>query len=311
MALAMLRYLRGQKEKENPTSDAHALPTTTIPRDTHPAKPAATPAATPAKDASPDPTPQESAQATQQQAATAHPDPLGGRQEPPEAGAQRRRTSRCPDCKAAPLGTLDTPFAHEERLDDGRVKLASYVACAAPGCGYLAQWVRDPRTGRCAAVAVPDRLAERWCAVELCAALGTEPEPDDHNGCYVGEVRVAFAHVDWDGGAEQQQQQQQQAVAGEDLGYMLSAAVCEMLDDALEGRLEMGIFADGFGGGEETPEETGLVAPLCLRVVDDEPVSPRTVPAGFERGWFLSLGDETPESTESESPDSEIFARQV
>ncbi|ELQ41660.1 hypothetical protein OOU_Y34scaffold00261g10 [Pyricularia oryzae Y34] len=84
-----------------------------------------------------------------------------------------------------------------------------------------------------------------------------------------------------------------------------------MLDDALEGRLEMGIFADGFGGGEETPEETGLVAPLCLRVVDDEPVSPRTVPAGFERGWFLSLGDETPESTESESPDSEIFARQA
>lgn len=235
------------------------------------------------------------------------------KQEPSAAkqpAPKRRRTSRCPDCKAAPLGTLDTPFAHEERLDDGRVKLASYVACAAPGCGYLAQRVRDPRTGRCAAVAVPDRLAERWCAVELCAALGTEPEPDDHNGCYVGEVRVAFAHVDWDGGAEQQQQQQQ-AVAGEDLGYMLSAAVCEMLDDALEGRLEMGIFADGFGGGEETPEEAGLVAPLCLRVVDDEPVSPRTVPAGFERGWFLSLGDETPESTESESPDSEIFARQV
>ncbi|KAI6306879.1 hypothetical protein MCOR07_006785 [Pyricularia oryzae] len=204
------------------------------------------------------------------------------KQEPSAAkppAPKRRRTSRCPDCKAAPLGTLDTPFAHEERLDDGRVKLASYVA-------------------------------ERWCAVELCAALGTEPEPDDHNGCYVGEVRVAFAHVDWDGGAEQQHQQQQ-AVAGEDLGYMLSAAVCEMLDDALEGRLEMGIFADGFGGGEETPEEAGLVAPLCLRVVDDEPVSPRTVPAGFERGWFLSLGDETPESTESESPDSEIFARQV
>ncbi|KAI6553531.1 hypothetical protein MCOR03_007820 [Pyricularia oryzae] len=212
----MLRYLRGQKEKENPTSDA--LPTTTIPRDTHPAKPAATPAATPAKDASPDPTPQESAQATQQQAATAHPDHLGGRQEPPEAGAQRRQAA----------GPQAPPHQPLPRLQ---------------------------------------------------------------------------------GGAEQQQQQQ--AVAGEDLGYMLSAAVCEMLDDALEGRLEMGIFADGFGGGEETPEEAGLVAPLCLRVVDDEPVSPRTVPAGFERGWFLSLGDETPESTESESPDSEIFARQV
>ncbi|TLD26761.1 hypothetical protein PspLS_05133 [Pyricularia sp. CBS 133598] len=214
---------------------------------------------------------------------------------PKQPPAKRRRTS-CPDCKTAPLTTLNTPFSQEEKLEDGRVKLPSYLACA-DSCGYLAQRVRDPRTGKCTVVAVPDRLAERWCAVDLCVALGTEPGPEDYDGCYVGEVRVDFKEIDWDGAAEQ-------SVVAEDLGYMLSAAVCEMLDDALEGRLEMGIFADGFAAdGEETPEDVMPVAPLCLRVVEDEPVSPRTVPAGFER-MFISVRDETPESTSgSESSD--------
>ncbi|TLS29047.1 hypothetical protein PpBr36_01405 [Pyricularia pennisetigena] len=212
----------------------------------------------------------------------------------PPAAAKRRRTS-CPDCKTAALRTLDTVFSQEEKLDDGRVRLPGYVACAA-GCGYLAQRVRDPRTGRCAVVAVPDRLAERWCAVELCVALGREPAPDDFDGCYVGEVRVEFDEIDWEA-------VEPSVVVRDDLGYMLSAAVCEMLDDALEGRLEMGIFGGGLAADAEEPTEDTrpVVAPLCLRVVDEEPLSPRTVPAGFER-MALGLRDETPVSTSESEP---------
>ncbi|TLD12330.1 uncharacterized protein PgNI_03607 [Pyricularia grisea] len=221
---------------------------------------------------------------------------------PPPA---KRRCTSCPDCKTASLTTLDTPFAQEGRLKDGRVRLPGYVACAA-SCGYLGQRVRDPRTGKCGVVEVPDRLAERWCAVELCVALGTEPEPEDYDGCYVGEVRVEFNEIDWEGSG---QQQQQQSMVGEDLGYRLSAAVCEMLDDALEGRLEMGIFGDGGAGADEKEllEDMRPVTPLWFRVVDDQPVSPRTVPADFER-MVLSFRDETPESSSgSEISDWDIL----